>query len=284
MKEGNNLEKIGKTIDASIQEDKNIDTSYTKAEEILKKERISERAFEELYGKDQVDTDLKYMAEHKMIFNDTLAKSPEARRAKKFASVLEGIFIERVNNGEWFGPGVSIIIPSQYDEIKNGVDSIAKFQKTGEPSSYLALAIDVTFSKKAYNKILKIQEEIRDKKVPEIKYFKTEKYQGKLLNVPKVIIGTDIETVRELSILWNSDNNEEIKNHSVQKEILSEIMMQLEKFEGECIKYGRNDLANSYNHARNVIQRIIREKGYNLKSVQGGTVYQNMRRCLDSMN
>jgi hypothetical protein len=279
--EKDNFNYLGDKIDQGIKEDRDILICYNKAQEILKKERISERDFDTLYGENQVSNDLRYMAEHKMIFKTDLSKNTEKLRAKKFASILEAVFIERVNKGEWFGSDVNIIIPSQYDEIKNGVDSIAKFKEKGKASSYLALAIDVTFSKKAENKIIKIQEDIKNKKIPEIKYFKTEGFQGKLLNIPKVIIGTDLRTVRELSVLWKNNEEEKIKNHPVQKEILSEIVMQLEKFEKECLKNKMYDLANSYNHAFNVILKIVKEKEYDLKSVKGGEVYQNIKNYLN---
>lgn len=278
-----NEQQNANRIDQSIKEEKNIMISHKKAEKILSEGRIPERDFDELYGKDQVDNDLKYMADLKMVFKTTLSDNTELMKAKKFADILEAIFIERVNKGEWFGPDVKIIIPSRYDEIKNGVDSIAKFKETGEASSYLALAIDVTFSRKANNKIAKIQEDIKNKKLPEIKYFKTEGFQGKLLNIPKVVIGTDIGSVRDLSSLWNNNDQEKIKNHSVQKEILSEIMMQLEKFSKECLKNNMLDLAESYDHAKNVIQKIVIKKGYNLKSVEGGDVYKSMKNYLNAI-
>lgn len=282
QKERDNLNFLGDKIDQGMERDRNLDISHVKSLEILKN-KIPERGFDSLYGKENVDKDLNYVAEHFMIFKTTLANNPDLMKNKKFATVLEAIFTEKVASGEWFGPGVGIIIPSRFDEIKNGIDSIIKFQEIGEPSSYLALAIDITFSKNADNKIHNILKKIKDGESSEVKYFQTKEFKGQLLNVPKVVIGVDKKTVKELSYLWNNDKKEELNNHPVLKEILSEIVMQLEKFEKECRRYKRDDLAERYNHALLIIQKIVRKKGFNLKSTEGGEIYESIKEYLNKL-
>jgi hypothetical protein len=218
-----------------------------------------------------------------MIFKSNLAENPDKRKNKKFATILEAIFTERVSSGTWFGSNVGVIIPSRYDEIKNGIDSIMKFQEVGKPSSYLALGIDVTFSKDADSKIHNILNKIRKGESSEIKYFKTKEFKGQLLNIPKVVIGIDKKTVQELSFFWNNNENDKIDNHPVQQEILSQIIMQLEKFGKECKKNNRNDLAERYNHALLIIQEIIKKKGFDPKSIEGGDIYKNIKRYLDTL-
>lgn len=268
-----------KKLDQKVEEKAVLDRSFCKAEGILKN-KLAEKNFMDFYGSETVREDLEYVAEHLMMFKTKMADDPELIRNKKFATVLEGMFVERIKS--WLGPEVSTIIPSRFDEIKNGVDSILRFQEENS-SSYLALAIDVTFSKDANHKITKILHKIRNGETSEVKYFESKEFKGTLKNIPKVVIGTDKQTVKELSLMWDKNENDEIDLHPIQKEILGEIVLQLEKFKKVCLESNRKDLAERYDHALLIIRKIIVKKALNTKSIEGGEVYQSIKRYVEKI-
>ena len=92
-------------------------------------------------------------------------------------------------------------------------------------------------------KIERIKKEILGGKLTTIKYFYSEdsNIRGQLMKVPRVLIGADIATVKELAALWlktkkPKDNLEArqglqaLASHRIQFQILEEIKAQLEYF------------------------------------------------------
>ena len=77
--------------------------------------------------------------------------------------------------------------------------------------------------------------------------------------MPRVIIGADRSTIRQVGELWLENKNKELAVHPVRKIILDEIMVQLKAFSDYAVSRGKKDIADSYGASLKIIKRIIDE-------------------------
>jgi len=113
---------------------------------------------------------------------------------------LESIIVSEAKSCNWFGSEpYEIMVTSEYDDYKNGIDSIVEFQQE-KGVSYLGLAVDATFGTDVSRKFKRILREIDNGEMPEVKYFKSEylALKGMKGKLPRVVIGVDIEKIKEL--------------------------------------------------------------------------------------
>ncbi len=75
-----------------------------------------------------------------------------------------------------------------------------------------------------------IKKEIEEGKLARIKYFVSEhmNIRGELKKVPRLVIGADRETVKELGELWINRDNKALEKHPIQFTLLKEILLQCE--------------------------------------------------------
>jgi hypothetical protein len=221
-----------------------------------------------------VATDRETIAKIKQTFEN----EAEAKKvARKLSLILEAMFYQFTELGNWLGQEGSTILPSEYDDIMNGVDAIFKLKEgDGEGDQYLGVAIDVTFGSMnpeinqtiINKKIDRVRDSIESGKLTRVKYFKAEKDDEydytSLENIPRVVIGCDRRAVEELVGVWKKLNearkrpdNEEnsklrrnlfglIQNHPIQFQILLEMKMQLEYFAQYAAEHGKKDLAKEF--------------------------------------
>lgn len=245
-----------------------IEKAYEKSKEIILGSALKEDSFTDLYGEENVSKDKKYVAKMENVFEQSA--SEEQRYFKMLADVFEAIFFQQAELSEWLGKNAVTIKTARYDDIANGVDSIAEFQEE-EHASHLALAIDATTSDDLGKKVGRIKEEIEKGEMARIKYFFSEhvsKHQGfgrgEKVNIPRVIIGADRNVIKELSELWLENKNKELAEHPIQFQILEEIMIQCEVFKNYAAKMqdGKNrlDIINNYNKTQEIVKRIYEEK------------------------
>ncbi len=128
---------------------------------------------------------------------------------------------------------------SEYDDLFNGIDSIAEFSREG-PSGYLALGIDVTSSGDTIRKKLEIIKDLIDSgRLNEIRYFQsllpdgTPRHEKSLFNVPKGIVAVEKTDIAELANLWVKRDSKNLASHPVQLLVLKQLDMQMTAF----IKY-----------------------------------------------
>ena len=187
------------------------------------------------------------------------------------------------------GGNASVIVPSRYDDVKNGIDSIVEFDDN-IAVSHLALAIDVTESEIGVSsKLDRIRRSIEEDQLSRAKYFRSKNFRGELTRVPRVVVGAEREKIKELTDLMlrfkrmqNSitesrklkDESEsvralsrifvglrrELADHPLQKIILLEIKGQLEAFRDYAHDKGRNNAASDYARLLNLIESVIEEK------------------------
>ena len=163
---------------------------------------------------------------------------------------------------EWLGPDVTTIKCSRFDDIRNGIDSLAEFRETDTAASYLGLAIDVTTAQEFTKKFEKIKQEIERGKLGRVKYFASEhtNIRGEFSNVPKVVVGADRDTVKLLANLCIEKDKKALALHPVQFQILEEIILELGAFEKYARQKGKDDLASVYEKTGKLVQEILNNK------------------------
>jgi len=207
-------------------ESADIDKAYEKAlkflSEVSPRINPADEEFIEHYGKDKVESDIRYVAEMEEKFSQESFE--EANEMQKLAVIFEAIVLDQIYSSEWLGENADTVAASRYDDIKNGVDAIVEWDDE-EDGRFLALAIDVTFAGDVADKFSKIKKGI-DNESSRIKYFSHNGTIG-LENVPRAVVGADAGTVKDLIELWLSGDNRAMAEHPIQIELLEEIISQM---------------------------------------------------------
>lgn len=221
--------------------------------------------FSDVYSEIEIKKDKKYLASIKEGFQFYKTERSE---------ILEIVLARQIDQTEWFGENCFVVQSSEYDDVINHTDLVAEFREKDE---IIRLAIDVTTSEdKAVldKKIGYIEKDIDNNKLTTLKYYlfeETEPYtKGKAEMIPRVIIGTNKEGVKELSglvektIKKEEGSNKELADFYAQIEFLEEIKEQLEYFidyakaKKECAP--EHPLINQQEKVLNIINRILENK------------------------
>jgi len=237
---------------------------YERASKLLQESAINPEDFvgSEFYDRDTVAADLAYVATREKEFRES--ETSEQREVRMLSEVLEAVIHDQIGRNKWLGSGVRSIKSSRYDDIKNGVDTIAELYREGEGATHLALAIDITFadSKSLTKKFDDIRQEIKSGQLSQVKYFAsaTMGFQGKLERVPRVVVGAELRHVIELSKLWMQQADTQLAQHPFQMLVLDEIQRQIDVFGAYALKMKKTKAVDAYGEARKFIKRVIRQK------------------------
>lgn len=121
---------------------------------------------------------------------------------KKRSDALEIIIGEQIEKSGWFGDSCRLSRSTEYDDLKNGVDSIAEFVDENDQTHRLALAIDASMRADIKSVRYKINRNILKMKTNtlEVKYFQSriDGFKGKLDNIVPVVIGIEGENTNEI--------------------------------------------------------------------------------------
>ncbi len=242
----------------------------------LKRERINLDSFANLYDKSQIEAAKQEVLRLERAYERE--NTPTEKELKKLAELFEVIFGKLVELENWFGENVFIIETSKFDDYTSGIDMVAEFLSEGL-STQLGLAVDITFSNEALSeKIGKIVKEIREGKLPRIKFFISGSGdRGEKNNIPRVVIGTDRRTLDQLAEFVLDLNylrkrkgaqnvpqlserikeiHKKLQNHPLQIELLAQIELQLETFSKYAAQIGRMDIAQKYKSVLSIIIKI----------------------------
>src|SRR3989344_2748306 len=231
-----------------------LEEAHNRAVKVLENYKIKPENLSGVYSEEEIAGDNYEVRRLKEKFGE--------QPSKNYAELLEAVIFEHGELSEWFGPGADLIKTSDFDDIKNGVDMVVGFKQGKDNFSNLALGVDVTFGSKILSqKLEKIKKRIDKGKLGEIKYFDSE-LQKKVgpLELPQVVIGVEVETLREVGLLWMNRRNKELANHPIQAVILEETKRQLEAFKKYAESQGNNDIAVIYTKDLAIIRRIIANK------------------------
>lgn len=207
----------------------NLEAAFQKARALAAVEALRLESFihEDAAGSNQsvVENDLRYVADLKTRFGET--ESQEYKLAKS----LEAALYERVNSSKWFGERARMILPSEYDDIVNGVDGVVEFQEKMGARSYLGLAVDVTYSHDPSKKFEKIKERIDEGRLGFVKYFRStdQVFEGRLNNLPRAVVALNAADATRLVRDWETGATAE--NSELRQVILYQLKLQLEAYQ-----------------------------------------------------
>lgn len=237
-----------------------VDRFYEEAEQEINAKRFSLDDFKDHYGEEAVEKDKRYVKENRERLG--LTESSKALEVWKTATVFEASIDRCIENAGWLGADNTVLKSSDFDDIKNGIDTIIESKEGESSASYLGLAIDVTTNVDAGKKFDRIKGEIDRNKMPEVKYFRSEhmNMRGTLEKIPRVIVWADSRTAEELADLAFSENYNKLKNHPAQIQILEEIMVQLRAFASYAESIGKDDLARIYRKTLKKIEDVYKNK------------------------
>jgi len=242
--------------------------------------------FADLYDPEVITKDKAYVENLEGKFSADGA--PEA--SKKFGKLFEAIINDQIENSDLMGPNADVIVPSRFDDIANGIDSIVRFKEQKGATSHLALAIDVTRSHaEIEKKFSRIRSSIEDGNLSRVKYFRSKNFRGELKPVARVVIGADHVVTEDISNLMltfmrmqrtiaenrrtkneNDSANElpkklsevrkKLADHPLHQIVLTEIRAQLEAFQSYAQQRGKQTAADEYTKILHLIAEIIDEK------------------------
>lgn len=231
-----------------------IDLAYKKAQEVLaSEESIDPQQFDN-FDPATIARDVEYVKRMEAVF--VQQNNADMQEAKQFGLILEAMIHEQAELNDWLGEEVTTVKASRFDDIANGIDSIAEFHRDGGVS-HLALAIDVTHGDPT-RKLIKIREEIDAGRLSEIKYFASSdgNFQGSLKKVPRVIVGADRKTIIDLAQLWTENKKTDLAKHPVQLQLLDEIILQLRTFINYAEANGKDAVIDIYRKQLRLVESI----------------------------
>ncbi len=234
-----------------------LEKAFEKADQVLAKDAITEKSFEDLYGTTNVNRDIQdsLRIKQKVESDDT----PEDKEAAKLARVLEAVIHDQVNRNQWLGPHAKSLRSTLYDDLINGVDGIIEFKEPKTAVNYLALGIDVTYRKNMEKKFLRIKTEIDSGKLGTVKYLRSSdgRTRGERKEiVPRLVVGVDRQTCAALAHAWFKDA-QGLKTNPVRYQIVKELYTQLVVFESYARKNGKLEVAERYAESRAIIEPLF---------------------------
>lgn len=249
-----------------------------------KKRAINPDDFADLYDPGSIEADKGQVSELEAKFRSEEINDSTLLAKRRRGELFEAIVNNCIESANWLGQKTKIIIPSRFDDIINGVDSIAEFEERGG-KRYFALAVDITKSEiELGNKFASIKKSIDDGRLSRIKYFRSGRFRGELSSVPRVVIGADNKTVAEINDLLlrlklthreieqkraegkrplravvsgNGEARRKIEHHPLRFKILLEIRTQLESFRYYAAKTNKPAVKESYENILAIISRVI---------------------------
>lgn len=261
-----------------------IDQAYKQAIKKMRREAINPETFRDIYH-EGVDKDNTYVKAMEDKFKQD--STSEKEEVLKLATVFEGIIHENAELSDWLGQNAQTFKTSRFDDIANGVDTIVEFEESETTASHLALAIDVTFSSDTERKLADIRDKIKKGELTKIKYFASEHLgmRGELAKVPRVIIGAESKTIKQLAELWiEGDKKKELGVHPIQFQILEEIVEQLETFQNFAERNHQPELAAIFEKRLAFVSKILEEKRIMLDdNGERDSVFEDIERNLRTM-
>ena len=255
----------------------NLEEAHERAKSVLSASEIRLGQFAGLYGEDILRRDAAEVAR--------LERKFEKVPSKLYADILEAIACEHGELSDWFGPKSQVIKTALFDDYVNKIDMIVETEEERN-FSHLALGVDVTFgSHDLHKKFDGIRAKIDAGSLGEVKYFHSDRqhFTGRLMKLPLVVVGVEIERVKELGLLWMNRRNKDLQTHPVQVLILQEAMLQLKTFADYARRTGKPDVAIILEHELRKIQELLAaKKEHGITTIAGDKVFEEIKRNLAS--
>lgn len=254
--EGGMIDRISRSVDNSFENRPLIVKAHRKAEQLFARDAIQPQSFSDLYDPEAIRRDLGRIEDVKSRFDNEVG-------TKMAADILEAVMYEQTELSNWFGEHASTLKTSEYDDIMNGVDLVIEFNEPRRSATHLALGVDATFGVGAVNKkFRRIKGEIEKGELATIKYFQSgnSNFKGRISNVPRVVVGTERDTVLRLASLWTEGEKRQLAEHPIQRLILEQTYSQLVAFSDYATRKKQHHLQSSYEHGIALAEEALRDK------------------------
>ncbi len=253
----------------------NLEEAHARAAEALAAAEVKPELFAGLYDDNVLRQDARVVERLEKVFES---------HGKMYADILEAIVCEHGELSDWFGPKSQVIKTARFDDYINKIDMVIETEDETSGFSHLALGVDVTFgSRDLHKKFDDIKAKIDDGSLGEVKYFHSDRqhFTGRKRMVPQVVIGVEIERVKELGLLWMNRRNKELSMHSVQTTILEEAALQLETFAEYAERTGKTELVPVFRRELQKIRELLAEKkGAGIAAMKDDKVFAEIKRNL----
>ena len=203
---------------------------------------------------------------------------------KMYADVLEAVAFEHGDSSNWFGSNSEIILTSLFDDYMNKIDMVLRTETDGHVS---ILGLDVTFgSYDLHKKFDKIRHDIDTGVLGKVKYFlhnrtRLQTFACSLDHVPQVVVGVDIQRLKELGLLWMNKKNNQLAKHPVQVLLLEEITMQLRTFADYARAKGKDQMSTILEIELKNIRELLQEKRKaGIATIKDDKVFEEIKRNL----
>ena len=237
--------------------------AYERAQSGRGQEQIDIHDFVDVHGAEAVEKDSLYASELRALQEEKHSqRSMSDQESTKTGPILEALVTEQIELSEWFGPGVETRKTTDYDDIKNGVDTVAEINRDNS-RTHLAVAIDVTLNSTRLNKKFKgIRAEVGRGALAHVKYYENgDGEKGSLENIPRVVLGASSEVVHELARLWIEDGHKkELAQHPIQMLFLNQIHSQLIASRALAETKNKEHLLPIFDEQIKIVEDIIIEK------------------------
>ena len=273
---------------SQIEQDDLVHVAAEKTKKLFAANAIQVEEFRSRYGDVRVDRARAYEEECEAGFEKET--NPVVRNSMELGLILEGLVYDGEKN-DWFGENGFTVKTSRYDDYKNKTDVVLVL-KEAEGKTHLALAIDVVSSKNVTPKFAQTFEAVTKGELSRVEYFREKTHEGEesdflgeLQNVPKVVIGAEAQTVRELAESWVEEKNSVLATHFVQFQILEQILLQCETFAALATTRHQPLVAEKYKQTGQVISRILDAKNTKVKDTgERDGVHSVIKAELDRLN
>ncbi len=228
--------------------------SLEKALRIIEKSRLKPGDFSGKFPEEEIKAD---EARVEKIKKEISNKGVQETGHDRLAIIFEAIFNQHVEVSNWLGDDVVSYKTSEYDDYVNHVDSVLDLGENSE-APYVALGIDVTTGMYSLEKkFLEIFSGIRDKRPVRVKYFTTDKKpEPENARFVRLVIGADIDTVKELEGLWLDGKNSVMHTHFIQHQVIEELLLQCEIFRDYANILNNKEAQKAYNEVFNFLKNI----------------------------
>lgn len=170
---------------------------------------------------------------------------------QRMGLLFEGFLYSNISESKIF-QDVILHKTSEFDDIKNGVDFVAEYQNPDNPKSYIALAMDASFSmdpSSINKKIDRSMTSINKGKFSFVKYFEFEEGSPeKSLGMPRVVVGAEEDKARSLLSRWHTREVDKVGGADFSEDPVWSLMAlqineQLKVFIDQAKSRNQNDLA-----------------------------------------
>jgi len=232
-----------------------------RAEQIIEDGRIQIDLFKDLYGAEVIAKDTAYVEKRKAQFSANDFRDTDHKILSERSKIFEAMLFQEGDGAMWFGEDSAIIMPSEYDDICNGVDSVVEIMRQ-EGLSTAALSIDLTFKRDIGSKVDSIANKVKQGVATKIKYYQSElgDLRGEISKVPHFVTGVNGRTLGELTNLFAERKSAQFADHPVQFQIIESIMLQAKTFAQVAESSGHGNLVKSYERIGRIFKEIYENR------------------------